>query len=133
MTTRPPMSRKAPVTNGHAEFAPKSDTSVRMSDARAAAVTVTMKKNGPSARANMRVLFCCCCEELICYTSVGCLAFVTTTGGLSYSGRIYPTRTSDHLTQAPREGLKSIAFATFVVNRTALEPFPPTGTCGFTA
>src|ERR1700757_4615783 len=83
MTARPPMSRKAPVTHGNAGFAPKSDTRVRISDARAAVVTVKMKKNGPSTRANIRVVFCCC-EELICYTSIQYLASVTTSGRATF-------------------------------------------------
>jgi hypothetical protein len=56
--TRPPKSTNEPATHDHNAFAVNSDSSFGISEARAAAVMQAMTKNGPSTRANMRVLVC---------------------------------------------------------------------------
>ncbi|GAB3217118.1 hypothetical protein GCM10027535_05840 [Mycolicibacterium hippocampi] len=56
----------APDTHGHAEFAEKSDSSVRMSDARSTAATSTITKKGPRTRANNRVLSWTGCDMFMC-------------------------------------------------------------------
>jgi hypothetical protein len=59
------MSTNGPATHDHNGFAPKSDISAGISEVRATAVMEMMTKNGPSTRANMRVLIHDSCEELI--------------------------------------------------------------------
>lgn len=56
MTTSPISSVNAPATQGHTKFARNSVSSVRISEVRAIAVTVTITRKGPITRANKRVL-----------------------------------------------------------------------------
>src|ERR1700757_3287265 len=55
----------APVTYGQTEFAPNSEASVRIRDARAMAVAVTTTRYGPSTRANIAVRASAWCGVLI--------------------------------------------------------------------
>lgn len=71
MMTSDANSRNPPVTNGNAELESKSDSSLRMSDARATVVAVKTTRNGPSTRANMRVRSSGGLVVLMCRTSIG--------------------------------------------------------------
>src|SRR5262245_55687822 len=58
----PPISTKAPDNQGHIAVAPNSAMSSRMSGARATTVMQMMAKNGPSTRANPRVVSAGCAD-----------------------------------------------------------------------
>src|ERR1700680_730486 len=65
MITRPNIRRMAPNSHGHIGLALNSVNSVCMYEPRIATVVGTIKKNGPSTRANIRVLICDCSNGLI--------------------------------------------------------------------
>src|ERR1700740_2919175 len=65
MMTRPEIRRMAPNSHGHMGLALNSVNSSRMYAPRTATVVGTIVKNGPSARANMRVRICDCSGVLI--------------------------------------------------------------------
>src|ERR1700680_3117556 len=58
MITRPNIRRMAPNSHGHIGLALNSVNSVCMYEPRIATVVGTIEKNGPSTRANIRVLIC---------------------------------------------------------------------------
>ncbi|BBX73058.1 hypothetical protein MSHI_09640 [Mycobacterium shinjukuense] len=86
-----------------------------MVDARATAVTETMTENGPSTRANIRVLGCNCVVLIVLPPDIG--------------DALRPLPQSEHVITASHQGPKSRAFGTFV-NPARPAPARRTGTGG---